>query len=203
MELPNDDRMAYLLRPYAAGDALTPEVVASLRSYLALIVRWNARMNLTAIREPEELVQRQIGESLFAAQFLRDAGTLLDFGSGAGFPGIPLQIVRPKLDVVLAESQGKKASFLREVVRTLSLPCEVWAKRVEEMPLSQKFDTVIMRSVDNTAAMLPLAADHVKQGGSLLRFLSGEARHDLPGWIVADEATVPRSEGRLLRSIRL
>jgi 16S rRNA (guanine527-N7)-methyltransferase len=100
-------------------------------------MKWNARMNLTAARKPEEIVRRHFVESIFAAQQIpKHVKTLLDFGSGAGFPGIPIAICRPKIGVTLAESQGKKAAFLREAVRTLGLKAEVWAGRVEEMAMN-------------------------------------------------------------------
>src|SRR6202021_2800782 len=95
-----------------------------------LLLKWNSRTNLTAIRDPEEIVRRHFGESLFTGTQLPEATTLLDFGSGAGFPGLPIQLLLPNLQVTLAESQNKKATFLREVIRTLGLRTEVWAARV-------------------------------------------------------------------------
>lgn len=123
-----------------------------LAVYLELLLKWNARMNLTAIRKPEEIVRRHFGESLFAGTHLGQCGTLLDLGSGAGFPGVPIQLMRPDVKVTLAESQGKKAAFLREVVRELGLQTEVWAARVETMPVERGFDSVAMRAVDNMGA---------------------------------------------------
>ena len=90
--------------------------------YLALILRWNSRMNLTAIRDEEEILARHFVESIACAQhFPEGIGTLLDFGSGAGFPGIPIALCRPEIAVTLAESQSKKAAFLQETVRILGL----------------------------------------------------------------------------------
>ena len=100
--------------------------------------------------------------------------------------------------VTLSESQGKKASFLREAVRTLALPAEVWAKRVEEMPASRTFEVVIMRAVDRTGAMLPIAADRVTEGGLLVRFVGGSGLDTPVGWVVADEAAIPGTDGRLV-----
>ncbi len=105
----------------------SPELVVQLQTYLDLLLRWNARINLTAIRDPEQIVTRHFGESLFAARVLRSAGALAperplaDIGSGAGFPGIPIKLFAPELHVTLIESQNKKATFLREVIRTLGL----------------------------------------------------------------------------------
>jgi 16S rRNA (guanine527-N7)-methyltransferase len=149
-----------LLDPYvgfagAAAPAMHtdwPRVYAQLAVYLELILKWNAKTNLTAIREPEAIVRRHFGESLFVGGHLGECGTLLDFGSGAGFPGVPIQLMRPDVRVTLAESQGKKAAFLREVVRVLGLDTEVWAGRVEAMPAGRRFDAVAMRAVDNMGA---------------------------------------------------
>lgn len=152
--------IAKLLHPYTnlpietSGD-LSPKqpdwakIHAQLAIYLDLILKWNARTNLTAIRTPEEIVQRHFGESLFAGAHLGACATLLDFGSGAGFPGLPIQLLRPDIAVTLAESQGKKAAFLREVIRSLGLPTEVWAHRVEAMPTARRFGVVTLRAVDN------------------------------------------------------
>ena len=83
-------------------------------TYLSLLLRWNARMNLTAIRDEEGILARHFVESIACARALpAGIGTLLDFGSGAGFPGIPIALCRPEIAVTLAESQGKKAAFLR------------------------------------------------------------------------------------------
>lgn len=153
------DSIAELLKPYvslsdgqAAGVAteedVWPELYSQLVIYLELILKWNARINLTAIRTPEEIVRRHFGESLFVAAHLGACRTLLDYGSGAGFPGVPIQLLRPEVQVTLAESHGKKAAFLHEVVRSLKLPTEVWADRVEDMPAARRFDAVALRAVD-------------------------------------------------------
>ena len=198
MKVPGQERMAALLRPYVGEAALTPDVLGSLHAYLGLLLRWNAHTNLTSIRDAEDLVQRQIGESLFAARFLPASGTLLDFGSGAGFPGIPLRIFRQELAVTLAESQGKKASFLREVLRTLPLEANVWARRVEQMPPVRTFDVVTMRAVDATAAMLPHAVARVHPSGLLVRYLAGSSSHGFAGWKVIVDEAIPHSGGRLV-----
>ncbi len=107
------------------------------------------------------------------ARHLPACGTLLDLGSGAGFPGLPIQLARPSLRVTLAESQNKKASFLREVVRTLDLPTEVWADRVERMPEGRLFDVVALRAVDNPAVALELARLRLAPGG-VIAHLGGD-----------------------------
>jgi 16S rRNA (guanine527-N7)-methyltransferase len=161
------DKIATLLTPYLEAEA-SPELYPQLSTYLDLLLKWNARTNLTAIRDPEEIVRRHFGESLFAARHVPpETRTLLDFGSGAGFPGLPIQLLRPELTVTLAESQNKKATFLREVVRTLGLKTEVWAARVEEMPPERHFEVVAMRAVDNMDAALAAAKSRITPGGQL------------------------------------
>jgi 16S rRNA (guanine527-N7)-methyltransferase len=149
------DSISELLDPYTgmaeganAGETDWPRIYDKLIIYLELILKWNARINLTAIRTPEEIVRRHFGESLFVAVHLGECGTLLDFGSGAGFPGIPIQLLRSEVQVTLAESHGKKAAFLREVIRNLELTTEVWTGRVEAMPGTRRFDVVTLRAVD-------------------------------------------------------
>ncbi len=146
----SESRIAELVEPYLEAVPVPEGLYGQLSAYLDLLVKWNARTNLTAIREPEEMVQRHFGESLFAgvqiAGRVSPGASLLDFGSGAGFPGLPIQLLLPELRMTLAESQGKKASFLREAVRTLGVSTEVWAARVEAMPdvagMPRQFDVV-------------------------------------------------------------
>ena len=188
-----------LLNPFTGGAELPAALYSRLSAYLDLLVRWNGRTNLTAIREPEEIVRRHFGESLFAGLELRRqvpaAATLLDFGSGAGFPGLPMQLAVPELRVTLAESQGKKAAFLREAVRVLGLQTALWARRVEDMPEAERFDVVAMRAVDKMEQALAAARERVAPGGKLL-VLGGEAlAAAFPDALVVN---VPASEHRRL-----
>ncbi|AEU39168.1 methyltransferase GidB [Granulicella mallensis MP5ACTX8] len=165
-------RIADLLAPYTESLSMESALYGRLSQYLDLLLRWNAKTNLTAIREPEEIVRRHFGESLFAARHLASRlapeAALLDFGSGAGFPGLPIQLLLPELRVTLAESQGKKASFLREAVRTLGLATEVWSARVESMPAERRFDAVTLRAVDHMQEALAAARPRVVPGGWLV-----------------------------------
>jgi 16S rRNA (guanine527-N7)-methyltransferase len=172
-------RIATLLAPYLSDAPVPPSLYEQLSVYLELLLKWNARTNLTAIRDPEQIITRHFGESLFTGlqlttpYSLLSTHSLLDFGSGAGFPGLPIQLLLPDLSVTLAESQGKKSSFLREAVRTLGLKTEVWAGRVEDMPAEKTFDVVTLRAVDNMSAALAAARSRVASGG-LLVTLSAE-----------------------------
>jgi 16S rRNA (guanine527-N7)-methyltransferase len=172
----SESRISALLAPFIPEIPAT--LPAQLSTYLDLLLRWNARTNLTAVRDPEEIVTRHFGESLFAARalapHLAPDATVLDFGSGAGFPGLPIQLLYPELRVTLAESQNKKAAFLREAVRTLALPhTEVWAARAEQLPPGRIFQAVTLRAVDNPVQALAEAQNHLAPGGKLLH-LHGE-----------------------------
>ncbi len=146
--------------------------------YLSLILRWNLRTNLTSIRDQNGILHRHFIESIACAQAL-PAGirTLLDFGSGAGFPGIPIAICRPEIAVTLAESQGKKAAFLQEAVRVLDCstwnnPIRVHAGRAEMLHVEHStplaaFDCVSLRAVDKMEHALRSAAQLVRPGGFL------------------------------------
>src|ERR1017187_8825649 len=128
-------------------------------TYISLILRWNERVNLTAIREEDGILARHFVESIVCARALpRGIAALLDFGSGAGFPGIPIALCRPEIAVTLAESQGKKAAFLQEAVRVLGIQAKVHAGRAEA--LRAVFDCVVLRAVDRmpkaVAAAVPL-----------------------------------------------
>jgi 16S rRNA (guanine527-N7)-methyltransferase len=107
-----------------------------IATYVEVLLRWNKRMNLTAVREPENIVTRHFGESLFLARHveLRPSWKVVDLGSGAGFPGLPMKIYVPEISLTLIESHKKKAIFLREIIRTLELAdADVFAGRAEDL----------------------------------------------------------------------
>jgi 16S rRNA (guanine527-N7)-methyltransferase len=154
------------LRALPGATGLSPPQLDQLENYLTLLLKWNGRMNLTAVRTPEEIVARHFSECLFAArQVPADVKTLLDYGSGAGLPGIPIAVCRPEIAVTLAESQNKKAAFLREAVRALALDAEVWPGRVEAMPPGRVFDAVTLRAVDRMPEACRMAVQRIGPGG--------------------------------------
>jgi 16S rRNA (guanine527-N7)-methyltransferase len=152
-----------------------PETGAErLASYGNLLLHWNTRLSLTAIRDEAELIERHLMEGVFAAQHHPAGTTSLDFGSGTGAPGIPIAICREQLAITLAESHRKKAAFLQEAVRVLGLKAVVHPGRAETLAPGT-FDAVWMRAVEKRAAMLPLAATLVAPGGSLCLLGTGTA----------------------------
>ena len=198
--------IATLLQPFADVPA---GLAAQLQTYLELLLRWNAHTNLTAIRDPEQIVTRHFGESLFAAKVLRDAGafvattpTLSDIGSGAGFPGIPIKLLFPNIQLTLIESQNKKATFLREVLRTLNLTdAEVFSGRAETWNRTAR--VITLRAVENFERTLPVAAALVAPSGMLCLLIGAEqvpsAKATLaPGWHFHEPVTTPLSNERVV-----
>ena len=148
--------IAQLLQPYIQPDESR---LIAISKYIDILVKWNARINLTAVRAPEEMVQRHFGESFFAANHVLSQGTVervIDLGSGAGFPGVPFAILAPEIQVTLIESNQKKAAFLRELIYQLDLKnAKVFADRGEKYPHTA--DVVTMRAVESFSKVLPLA----------------------------------------------
>lgn len=188
------------LKPYLSP--VSSRLSHQLSVYLDLLVRWNERTNLTAVRSPEEMVRRHFGESLFAGQHLGEPlpESLLDLGSGAGFPGIPIALLHPAVKVTLAESQNKKATFLREVVRTLGISnVEVWAGRAEAIPVDRTFDTVTLRAVDNMAAALEAA---VSRAESQIVLLATDTPVLPADFNLAERLPLPQSSNSFLFSLK-
>jgi 16S rRNA (guanine527-N7)-methyltransferase len=172
---PSADRLNELLEDTGI---LTLQVSQSkqFNDYLSLILRWNARTNLTSVRDSEAILARHFVDSIACAQALpTDIATLLDFGSGAGFPGIPIAICRPEIAVTLAESQGKKAAFLQEAIRITGITAKVHSARAET--LTTQFDCVTLRAVDHMEQAVRSAAPLVSPKG-WLAILTTQA--DLP-----------------------
>lgn len=190
-----------LLEPYL--NPIPTQILPQLSAYLDLLVRWNARTNLTAVRSPAEMVRRHFGESLFAGSHLGESlpESLLDLGSGAGFPGLPIALLHPAIHVTLAESQNKKSTFLREVVRALGLSnVEVWAGRAEALPSGRIFHTVALRAVDNMTAALKAASARAER--QILILTTGTASVG-PQFRVESTVPLPQSEqGILLRALK-
>jgi 16S rRNA (guanine527-N7)-methyltransferase len=213
------DRIAELLEPFLhpADDRRpkaedqspnTQDLIPAISTYIDILRRWNARINLTAIRDPEQIVTRHFGESLFAARHLfpdRTACariTLADVGSGAGFPGLPLKLWAPYVSLTLIESNHKKASFLREITRALTLTdINIFTARAEALT-GVKFDVVTLRAVERFESILPVAAALVASKGCLALMIGAaqldQARTCLPSFSWQDPKPVPLSQSRIL-----
>jgi 16S rRNA (guanine527-N7)-methyltransferase len=208
-------RIAELLAPFLEAPpgppaSLTDAQLEQVSAYLDLLVRWNARINLTAVREPEGMVTRHFGESLFAARQLftiREAESsgreakAIDLGSGAGFPGLPLKIFAPAVRLTLIESNQKKVAFLKEVVRAIALTdVNIFAGRAEDY--SSTANVVTLRAVERGERALLTAARLVTPGGRLGLLIGSRQAARTPellpdfSWPAALE--IPQSEARVV-----
>src|SRR4051812_7493404 len=190
-----------LLAPFVAPDALSPVQMEQVSVYLELLLKWNAKTNLTAVRNPEDIITRHFGESFFAAKaWLKtdETKTIIDLGSGAGFPGLPMAIYAPGTKVMLIESQNKKSTFLKEVVRTLGLNnVEVFAGRGEDYRGNAAL--VTLRAVEKFGKALEAAVHLVAPDGRLgLTIGVGQQRELPPGFTWEVGNPVPGVPGRIL-----
>lgn len=152
-------------------DALGLDVAHAdpLLAYIALLARWNRTYNLTAIRDPHEMVSRHLLDSLAMHAHLDGVAKLADLGTGPGLPGIPLALVRPGLQVALVESSGKKARFLREAARSLGLAnVEVVQARIEAVDRPGAFDAITARALATLPQILALGGHLLAPTGRLL-----------------------------------
>jgi len=232
----NPARIAELLQPFLGGQLLTPLQLSNISTYIDVLIRWNARVNLTGIRDPDEIVTRHFGESLFAARHLFPSPSsafgrakafevppcpsvspvvnpfepaslvkpckLADLGSGAGFPGIPIKLWAPHISLTLIESNHKKATFLREVVRALTLTdVNIQNARAETLP-KRAHDLVTLRAVERFEAILPVAASLVADGGRLAILISAaqlaQLATALPLHDISEPLPIPSSRSRVL-----
>lgn len=180
------DRIADLLVPFVGS--LADHQVTAVKTYVDLLLRWNAKLNLTAIRDSQEMITRHFGESLFAARQLfpnsDSCESVIDVGSGAGFPGLPLKLWSQNIDLTLVESNHRKATFMREVIRTLHLKsATVLTDRAESISLHA--DVVTLRAVERFEQILPIAFGLIKPGGKI-GLLIGEAQ------VALAEASLPQ-----------
>lgn len=212
---------------------LSSAQLQAISTYIDILLHWNARINLTAIRDPDHIVPRHVGESLFTARILfpvvcsgssappavkafdsaevaavgrpqgtNDVFSVADVGSGAGFPGLPLKLWAPQISLTLIESNHKKATFLREVTRVLTLTdVDIQSTRAEHLT-GVRFDLVTLRAVERFAAVLPAAAALVAPGGRLALLIGtpqlDQARVSLPDLSWSDPIPIPLSHSRVL-----
>ncbi len=199
-------QISELLAPFCEGQELAAGQLESLCVYMNLLLKWNRVINLTAIRQPEQIVRRHFGESLFAARQLLAPGasdSVIDVGSGAGFPGMLLKVFAPAIGLTLVEANGKKATFLRELARSLQFTdvCVV-PERAER--LSEKASLVTFRAVEKFEKILLTAASLISPGGRLGALIGAgqlaAAISALPGqW---SSVAIPESEARLVAIFR-
>jgi 16S rRNA (guanine527-N7)-methyltransferase len=207
-------RIAELLDPFLGPQDQRPDtqdLIPHISTYIDILQRWNARINLTAIRDEEQIVTRHFGESLFAARHLFPRRSsvpslvkgfeVADVGSGAGFPGIPIKLWAPEISLTLIESNQKKATFLKEVTRALTLTdVNIRTTRAESLA-GVSFAVVTLRAVERFELILPVAANLVAPGGRLVLLIGRtqlpQAQSALPSLNWSNPVAIPISQSRV------
>ena len=196
------------LEPFISPAQLSQNHLANISMYIDILQTWNRKVNLTAVRTPEEIVTRHFGESLFAARHLLadllptdQRRRVIDVGSGAGFPGLPMKIYAPTIRLTLIESNQRKAAFLREAIRALQISeAEVFAGRAEDFP--GRGDLVTMRAVEKFERALSAAAGLVAPRGRLALLIGARqvdtVRRAAPRLVWEPGLAIPRSRERVL-----
>jgi len=171
------------------GITLTSQVVERFLFYIKELKKWNQRINLTSLATDRDIAAKHFLDSLTIAPFLHDATQVLDIGTGAGFPGLPLKIFAPSIKVLLLESSQKKCAFLRHIVRGLKLAgVEIVHGRAEDKKMIERygggFDLVLSRALADLLTSLQLALPYVKEGGRIvgMRGRQGEQERDATDW---------------------
>lgn len=145
----------------------------SFEKYFSLLSEWNEKINLTAITEREEVWTKHFYDSLVGEKYISNGARVLDIGSGAGFPGVPIKIIRPDLDVTLLDSVGKKVNFLSLVINELGLVgIKAVHSRIEDLKEKESFDIVTARAVARLNVLVEYALPFVKIGGAFLAYKS-------------------------------
>lgn len=214
--------------PVEEPASLSLAQLGDISTYINLLLHWNARINLTAIRTEEEIVTRHFGESFFAARQLfprfssmpasgpsvvrgfdvdsdpehaRQTIHAADLGSGAGFPGIPIKLWAPEIHMTLIESSHKKSAFLREVVRFLTLT-NIDVQTVRAESLLQTYDVITLRAVERFTSILPIASHLTKPYGRIGLLIASSqldaAMSSLPTFSWQRPIPIPDSESRLI-----
>lgn len=186
MDTPFSPALRQRLDDGLAALGLDGALAAPLLEYLALLLRWNRTYNLTAIRDPDEMVVRHLLDSLAMQPYVQP-GALADLGTGPGLPGIPLAIARADVQVTLVESNGKKARFLREAVRQLKLGnARVAESRAEAVDEPGAYAQITARAMDTLAGILEVGGHLLAPGGRLLAMKGVNPVEEIaalpPGW---------------------
>ena len=160
---------------------LNKEQIYKFDKYLSLLLEWNEKFNLTAITDKDQIEEKHFIDSLMLTKYTDLKGkTLIDIGSGAGFPGIALAIGEPELKVTLLESNGKKISFLKEIVNQLDLNnVEIIQGRAEELGTREKYDIVTARAVKELNVLLEISYYLLKVGGTFFAYKASNIDNEI------------------------
>jgi len=155
------------------GVTLTPQALESYLFYMKELIKWNRRINLTALRGDREIAVNHFLDSLTVAPYLQGVKKIMDIGTGAGFPGLPLKVLYPSIELLLMESSQKKIFFLRHIVRGLKLEgVEIIHGRAQQKEIIEKYarhlDLVFSRALADLPTFLELAIPYTKKGGCIV-----------------------------------
>ena len=196
------EQISAALAPF--GVQLSNDQISQVREYIRLLLKWNRLMSLTTVTDPLEIVGRHFGESMFAAtRYPVENCRLADVGSGAGFPGLAIKILRPDVHVTLIESSKKKSAFLSEVARALELAgVEVLPMRFEEIRPGEEFAKFITaRAVGGFSELLLWSRTALSRRGHLLLWVGGEDITNISnteGWAWSPPERIPDSQRRYI-----
>ncbi len=200
-------RIRQILSPFLGETDLTEDQADLISTYIDVLLKWNAHMNLTAVREPEQIVERHFGEALFSARHLLDPKSQIsvaDVGSGAGFPGLPLKLYAPEIKLTLIEAHGKKATFLRELCRALRLTnVNISSVRAEQW--DGEADLVTLRAVERFEAVLPIAARLAAPRGRLALLIGAKQAMAVSSLVPGDwqdDVPIPGTRERVLKVLQ-
>jgi 16S rRNA (guanine527-N7)-methyltransferase len=191
-----------LLAPY--GVAIDAALRGQIQKYIDLLLLWNQRVSLTSIVDCEQIVRFHFGESLFARNLVPvEKGRLADVGSGAGFPGVPLAMISPRLEVTLIEANQKKGAFLSEVVRALALSNVIIVRsRMEDLSSRlAAFDFLTARALGQHLELIDWARQSLASSGRLILWVGrrdAEFLSRTPGWSWRNPVQIPSSRSRFL-----
>jgi 16S rRNA (guanine(527)-N(7))-methyltransferase RsmG len=197
-----DDSIATSLGPY--GFVPSSEACEKIRTYIALLLRWNERISLTSLTNIPEILHIHFGESIFAASAVPiQRGRLADVGTGAGFPGIPIKIASPELDLFLVEPNIKKCAFLSEVLRALQIDARVIRSRMDAAFTSnQQLDCITSRAVGQWDEILKMGTYSATAGKLVLwvgeRTISELASLSHTGWTWQEPIKIPETTKRFV-----
>lgn len=166
------------------GVRFSVEQIEQFYKYMNLLIEWNEKMNLTAITEPKEIILKHFIDSITILKYIDDNSKLVDVGTGAGFPGVPLSIMKPTLKIILVDSLNKRLIFLQEVVKELNLKnIEIVHARAEEFGQNknyrEKFDIATSRAVANLATLSEYLVPLVKIGGKIISMKASNAKEEI------------------------
>jgi 16S rRNA (guanine527-N7)-methyltransferase len=197
-----DDEIACALSPYGVSASQT--LCEQIRIYISLLLRWNRKVALTTITDPKEILCLHFGESFFAASAAGiNEGRVADIGTGAGFPGIPIRMVRPSVKLTLVEPVGKKAAFIAEIVSNLGLSgTDIMRCRMEEMSDSiRDFDFITVRALGRYEELLRWSKARLSQQGKIVLLLGYNEVNKIRGsrrWNWEEPIKIPDSRARFV-----